>query len=55
MKRLRCEEAGLGRECNWEFFGETEEEVLRKAREHGKKMHNRQREDAQLRPSIREV
>jgi predicted small metal-binding protein len=52
MKKLRCDEAGF-RECNWEFLGETEEEVLRKAHQHGKQMHNAEVEDDKLRPLIR--
>jgi predicted small metal-binding protein len=51
MKKLRCDEAGF-RECNWEFLGESDEEVLRKAREHGKQMHNAELDDATLRPKI---
>jgi predicted small metal-binding protein len=37
-KVLRCKDAGF--DCKAEFRGETEEEVLRKAAEHAKEVHN---------------
>jgi predicted small metal-binding protein len=37
-KVLRCKDTGF--DCKAEIRGETEEEVLRKAAEHGKKVHN---------------
>ena len=52
MKKLRCDEAGF-KECNWEFLGETDDEVLRKAREHGKQMHDVDVDDGKLRQHIR--
>ncbi len=52
MKKLRCDETGF-KECNWEFLGETDDEVLRKAHEHDTQMHNTQLDDAKLRPHIR--
>ncbi len=54
MKKLRCDESGF-RECNWEFLGETDDEVLRKAHEHDKLMHGRDVDEAQLRPHIHDV
>jgi predicted small metal-binding protein len=55
MKKLLCEGAAPGDACNWEFLGETDEEVLRKAREHGKRMHNADIDESKLRPHIRNV
>jgi predicted small metal-binding protein len=55
MKKLRCDESGIGKDCNWEFIGETDEEVLEKAREHDRRMHDAQPDDATLRPYIRSV
>jgi predicted small metal-binding protein len=37
-KVLRCKDAGF--DCKAEFRGQTEEEVLRKAAEHAKEVHN---------------
>ena len=37
-KVLRCKDAGF--DCPEEVRGESEEEVLQKAAEHGKKAHN---------------
>jgi predicted small metal-binding protein len=54
MKKLRCDEAGF-RECNWEFIGDSDEDVMRKAREHGQKMHGAQIDDAALRGKIRDA
>jgi predicted small metal-binding protein len=54
MKKLRCDEAGF-RECNWEFLGESDDEVLRKAREHGQQMHNVRLDDGALRSKIRDA
>jgi predicted small metal-binding protein len=52
MKKLLCQDAGFG-ECNWEFLGDTDDEVLRKAREHGKRMHNAELDESKLRGRIR--
>jgi predicted small metal-binding protein len=53
MKKLLCSEAGFSEECNWEFIGESDDEVLRKAREHAKRMHDAEADDSKLRPHIR--
>jgi predicted small metal-binding protein len=53
MKKLLCHDTGFS-ECEWEFLGETEDEVLRKAREHGQRMHGRAADDQQLRSHIHE-
>lgn len=37
-KVLRCKDAGF--DCGEEIRGQTEEEVLQKAAEHAKKVHN---------------
>ena len=52
MKKLRCDETGFS-ECNWEFLGESDDEVLRKAHDHERRMHNADVDDAKLRPLIR--
>ena len=39
MKKLACRDAGI-LDCNWEIVAETDEEVLRQAREHGLRAHN---------------
>jgi predicted small metal-binding protein len=54
MKKILCQEIG-GSECNWEFLGATEEEVIRKARDHGKKMHAAEMDEATLRSHIRDA
>jgi predicted small metal-binding protein len=51
---MRCDEAGF-RECNWEFLGESEEEVVRKAKEHGKRMHNVEVDETTIRSFIRDA
>lgn len=52
MKKLLCQDVGFT-ECNWEFTGESDDEVVRKAREHGKRMHAVELDDGKLRPKIR--
>jgi predicted small metal-binding protein len=37
-KVLRCRDVGVA--CDWEARGETEEEVLQKATEHARTVHN---------------
>jgi predicted small metal-binding protein len=37
MKEMKCRD--VGQNCNFICRGETEEEVLKKAAEHGKKSH----------------
>jgi predicted small metal-binding protein len=37
MKKLACRDVGVN--CNFVATGETEEEVMQKAGEHGKKVH----------------
>jgi predicted small metal-binding protein len=37
MKKLACRD--LGGDCNFVATGETEDEVMQKAGEHGKKVH----------------
>jgi predicted small metal-binding protein len=40
-------------ECNWEFLGDNDDEVLRKAREHEQRMHGAMLDDAKARALIR--
>jgi predicted small metal-binding protein len=37
MRKLSCR--SLGRDCEWEFIGDDDEEVMKKAIEHDLKMH----------------
>jgi predicted small metal-binding protein len=54
MKKLLCHDTGFA-ECEWEFLGESEDEVLRKAREHDQRMHGVNVDESRLRPQIRDV
>lgn len=38
MKKLTCRDIGV--ECDIEFFGETDDEIMHNASEHAKKEHN---------------
>jgi predicted small metal-binding protein len=54
-KILRCKDAGF--DCAGEIRGQTEEEVLQKAAEHAKKVHNTDVTPAmaaQIRPLIKD-
>ena len=52
MKKILCTELGF-RECNWEFIGQSDDDVVAKARDHGKRMHNAEPDDKELRAHIR--
>jgi predicted small metal-binding protein len=38
MKRLACRDMGMN--CNYEVSGESDDEIMRRATEHGQKAHN---------------
>lgn len=38
MRKLYCRDVS-GRDCDWEFIGESDDEVIAKASEHDQKMH----------------
>jgi predicted small metal-binding protein len=48
MKKLACRDVGI--DCDFFVTGETEKEVMRKAKEHGKKVHGFT--DADITPKI---
>jgi predicted small metal-binding protein len=57
MKMIKCSDAGF-KDCPSQITGETDDEVIRNAQQHGMKAHNRQprADDAQkLRPMIKNV
>ena len=57
MKRLSCKDTGLI-DCNWEGTASNEDELIRMAREHSRKVHNFQAtpdQETKLRRQIREV
>jgi len=54
MKKLLCHDTGFA-ECEWEFLGESEDEVLKKAREHDQRMHGREVDEGRLRAQIKNV
>jgi predicted small metal-binding protein len=51
MKKLLCRDAGFV-ECEWEFLGASDDEVLQKLRDHARQMHNREPLDEQARGRI---
>jgi predicted small metal-binding protein len=56
MRKLSCREAG--EDCNFEAVGDTDDEVMRKAREHALSAHNRQlssEEEQKARSGIRSM
>ncbi|MGC1928607.1 MAG: DUF1059 domain-containing protein [Candidatus Nitrosopolaris sp.] len=54
MKTLSCHEAGC--DCDYVAKGETEEEVMRDATEHGMKEHGKTEEDmTQMKDNLRTV
>ncbi len=57
MKMIKCSDAGY-KDCPSQITGETEDEVIKNAQQHGMKAHNRQPRDddrEKLRPIIRNV
>jgi predicted small metal-binding protein len=55
-KLLSCREFGCYGDCHYIVTGETEEEVMRSAVEHGIKEHNRTQKDMmELRDNIKEL
>ncbi len=54
MKKIKCDELGF-KECNWEFLAETDEEVIRKAGEHDRVMHDVELDEVELRGHIHTV
>lgn len=56
MKRLSCRDMGMN--CNYEVSGENDDEIVRRAAEHGQKVHNQKltKEDEQkMRQHIKSV
>jgi predicted small metal-binding protein len=55
-KLLSCREVGCYGDCDYIVTGETEEEVMRSAAEHGIKEHSRTQKDMmELRDNIKEL
>jgi predicted small metal-binding protein len=48
---FRC--ADVGQKCDWQVNGRSQEEVVRKAEEHGREAHNMQNISEQMRYKIR--
>lgn len=51
MKKFQCNDTN----CNFEATGDTDDEVARKAREHGKNVHKRDVDMEKIRPQIKNV
>ena len=52
MKKLRCPDTS----CNFEMTGKDDDEVMRKAKEHGTKVHRlEQMDEEKIRSQIRNV
>jgi predicted small metal-binding protein len=52
-KTYTCRDVGVP--CDWRVRGETEEEVMRKIREHAKTTHNMQQIPPDLEPKVRQA
>lgn len=56
MKEFKCKDAGFS--CDYRARGESTQEVMQKAKEHGKAQHHLQDKDLQdekLRPLVHDV
>ncbi len=53
MKELRCRDAGA--DCNFVVRAQTEEELFKKAAEHGRKDHNMQELSEELKAKMRSL
>ncbi len=56
MKRFACRDMGMN--CNYEVSGDNEDEIMRRAAEHGQKAHNQRltpADEKQVRQHIKNV
>jgi len=53
MKEIRCRDAGV--DCDFVVRGQTEEELFKKAAEHGRKDHNMQELPEELKAKMRSL
>ncbi len=56
MKKLACKDMGMN--CNYEVSGENDDELIKKAVEHGKRVHNLQMsqdDESKIRRQIKNV
>ena len=54
MKEFKCKDAGHA--CEWKARGQSEDDVIRQAKEHGRQAHGlKDPRDEQIRPLIHDV